>query len=338
VRLCLGAALLLAFSQNLWAFHNYDGCRICHGAFPSGSYTSAVDGTAWGQSLMDGHLPMANNNCNACHSAGGGSAVLINTSGDNVLSKGCVGCHGRDEDVNGNCVGGDGQAVECGSGAGLRNHHEANVGVGTCSACHSGDSMPVGENVPPYNYTQAASPLQDACNADGVESQFGLTGLDNDGDGQRDMDDADCQASGFMINAGINDAWVSADAPFQGFFFTVFPDIGFFFVSWFTFDSVPPAMDTAVFGASDQRWVTGGGLYSGNSVTVNVELTSGGVFNAADPLAVQTPGYGTITIVFNNCNEAILTYDFPSLGLSGQMTLNRVLTDNVALCEVLAAP
>ena len=129
------------------------------------------------------------------------------------------------------------------------------------------------------------------------------------------------------------------DAPFQGFFFTVFPDLEFFFLSWFTFDSeLPPGSITAEFGAPDQRWVTGAGFYVGDSVTVNVELTSGGIFNGSDPLATQQAGYGTITVLFISCNEAQLTYDFPSDGLSGQMTLTRVLTDNVALCEALTAP
>jgi plastocyanin len=146
-------------------------------------------------------------------------------------------------------------------------------------------------------------------------------------------------AAAFNINAGLNDAWVSDDAPFQGLFFTVFEDISFFFLSWFTFDSVAPGSGaTATFRAADQRWVTGGGIFSGDSVTVNVELTSGGIFNASDPLATQEGNYGTITVQFISCNEAILTYNFPSVGLSGQMTLHRVVTDNVALCEMLAAP
>lgn len=141
----------------------------------------------------------------------------------------------------------------------------------------------------------------------------------------------------FVINQGLNDAWVSEDAAFQGLFFTVFEDLSLLFLSWFTFDSIAPDESiTAVFGAPDQRWVTGLGTYSGNSVTLNVELTSGGIFNAAEPLATQDTGYGTITIVFNNCNEAILTYNFPSVGLSGQMTLTRVVPDNIALCEMLS--
>lgn len=154
---------------------------------------------------------------------------------------------------------------------------------------------------------------------------------------QQDLDMLPIADPLFTINAGLNDAWVSEDAPFQGLFFTVFPDLGFFFLSWFTFDSVLPiGDDTAGFGAFDQRWVTGGGFYVGNSVTISVELTSGGIFNGSNPMATQQTGYGTITIVFNNCNEAVLSYNFPSVGLSGQMTLTRVLPDNVALCNVLA--
>ena len=134
----------------------------------------------------------------------------------------------------------------------------------------------------------------------------------------------------------MNDAWVSADAALQGFFFTVYPEEELFFLSWFTFDSaLPDESVLATFGAPDQRWVTGLGAYSGNSVTINVELTSGGIFKALEPLANQQPGYGTITIVFVSCNEAILTYDFPSTGLSGQMTLTRAVSYNVALCEAL---
>jgi hypothetical protein len=134
----------------------------------------------------------------------------------------------------------------------------------------------------------------------------------------------------------MNDAWVSAGAPFQGFFFTVFPGLKLFFLSWFTFDSVVPVVGSATFGARDQRWITASGFYDGASVSLNVELTSGGIFNGSVPLATQTPGYGTITIVFISCNEARLTYNFPSLGLSGEITLTRVVNDNVALCEMLS--
>jgi hypothetical protein len=143
----------------------------------------------------------------------------------------------------------------------------------------------------------------------------------------------------FVINQAINDAWVSESAPFQGLFFNAFPEAGLLFLSWFTFDSViPEGSLQAVFGAIDQRWVTGLGTIDGNRVTLKVELTSGGLFNSADPHATQQNNYGTITVEFIHCNEAVLTYSFPGSGLYGQMTLSRVLDDNVELCEMLATP
>ncbi len=39
----------------------------------------------------------------------------------------------------------------------------------------------------------------------------------------------------------------------------------------------------------DHRWVSGVGTYSSNRVTISVELTSGGIFNASEPLAIQNP-------------------------------------------------
>ena len=336
-----GVVLLLVSGGAAWAFPTYDDCAVCHGSFPSGTYTSLQDGTDWGSSLMFRHLSFVDGRCEACHTSGQG--VFLNSSEDPTFSKSCVGCHGRDEDVTGNCTGQvdslGGIEEECGSGAGLRQYHELKIGPDTCNGCHTADATPVGEHVTPFNYALDGSTVLDSCNDDGTESQFGPTGLDNDGDGQRDENDSDCSGiPPFTINAGLNDAWVSADAALQGLFFTVFEDLGFFFLSWFTFDSIPPASDGAMFGAIDQRWVTGGGAYSGDTATISVELTTGGVFNGSDPMATQTPGYGTITIVFNNCNEAILTYDIPSLGLTGQMTLTRVLTDNVPLCEALSTP
>ncbi|NNE05295.1 MAG: hypothetical protein HKN15_06190 [Xanthomonadales bacterium] len=143
----------------------------------------------------------------------------------------------------------------------------------------------------------------------------------------------------FAINAGLNDAWVSDQAPLQGMFVTVFTNLGVVFVAWFTFDSmVPPDPDTATFGADDQRWVTGAGVIDGDKVVLTMELTSGGSFNASDPLPVQNGSYGTMTLTFSDCSAAVADYSFPSIGLSGQMNLHRVLDSNVPICEALADP
>ena len=188
------AVLLLIFTSAVWAFPTYDGCEDCHGDFLDSPYTSLQDGTNWGTSLMRGHEAFIGTSCDACHKSGSKGEVFLNLSIDDTLSKSCVGCHGRQEDVNGSCTGdGDGVEVECGGGAGLRQMHELNLGPGTCSSCHSGDPVPVGEQIAPFNYGQDRVVIKDSCDGDGSESQFGATGLDNDGDGQRDAGDSNCQ-------------------------------------------------------------------------------------------------------------------------------------------------
>jgi len=142
--------------------------------------------------------------------------------------------------------------------------------------------------------------------------------------------------SDFIINAGLNDAWVNAAAEFQGMFITVFPELKIIFVAWFTFDSELPAGDAmAVFGAPDQRWVTAVGSYDGNRAELKAELTSGGRFNSPDPLPVQDTEYGSIILEFSDCRHAIVSFDFPGASESGQFDIQRVLESNVAKCEEL---
>ncbi len=142
----------------------------------------------------------------------------------------------------------------------------------------------------------------------------------------------------FIINAGLNDAWVNSTAELQGMFITVFPSLKIIFLAWFTFDSViPDDNPAAVFGAKDQRWVTAVGSYDGNRAELNAELTTGGLFNSSDPLPVQDTNYGSIIVEFTGCNHANISFDFPTAGESGQFEAQRVLEDNIAICEMLSA-
>jgi len=322
--------LTLACCGTAWAYDDYGGgCDTCHGNFRSGVYESNHDGASWGTDLMTKHGEWVT--CTGCHQSDFSADVLLNQSADGTFSKSCVGCHGRDEDVTGNCVGDD-SPVLCGSGAGLRQTHETKVGEGSCAVCHSGDATPVGEDVNPYNYSLAGSPIKDSCDADSSESQVGATGLDNDGDGQRDASDSDC--GGFGINAGMNDAWYNPATNGQGFLITVFEDTGLVFLAWFTYDvERPPADYVAILGEPGHRWVTAQGPYSGDTATLNVTVTSGGVFDSPEP-PVENVQDGTMTIIWHNCNSATLTYDIPSAG-QGEIPLQRIVTDNVALCEAL---
>ena len=149
----------------------------------------------------------------------------------------------------------------------------------------------------------------------------------------------------FHINAGLNDTWRSIDTRGQGFFITVFPDTSaarpepVMFVGWFTYDVERPAADvTAMLGEPGHRWLTAFGPYSGDTATLDIELTQGGTFDSATPEPTQTPGYGTITVEFANCSEGLVTYNIPSVGVAGSVPITRVANDNVALCEAFATP
>lgn len=141
--------------------------------------------------------------------------------------------------------------------------------------------------------------------------------------------------SDFVINSGLNDAWFNPATAGQGFFFNVFPDQGLFFLSWFTFDTErPPADVTALLGEPGHRWITAQGSFSGNVATLDATLTSGGVFDSAMPM-VENEAYGTVTVTFEGCDAATVAYDFPDPGVSGTVPVQRVVQDNVALCEAL---
>ena len=141
----------------------------------------------------------------------------------------------------------------------------------------------------------------------------------------------------FSINPGLNDAWYNPTTQGQGFFFNVFPDAELFFLSWFTYDVERPDESVeANLGEPGHRWVTAIGGWEGNTVTLDVTLTTGATFDEANPPAQFQENYGTITIVFQDCNSATLTYNFPDIGESGEIQLERVTDANVPLCETLS--
>lgn len=143
--------------------------------------------------------------------------------------------------------------------------------------------------------------------------------------------------STFQINPGINDAWYNPATNGQGFLIAVFPEIKQLFLAWFTYDTErPPGDVTAMLGEPGHRWLTAQGSFEGDTANLTVFVTSGGVFDAAEPSAkTDLDGDGTITIEFANCSEGLLSYEITSLGLSGEIPIERIVQDNVALCETL---
>jgi hypothetical protein len=144
------------------------------------------------------------------------------------------------------------------------------------------------------------------------------------------------ETDGFSINAGLNDAWFNPDTAGQGFFITVYPDIEMMFLAWFTYDTVRPAGNVqANLGEPGHRWLTAFGQYAGNIAELDIELTSGGVFDAANPAPGSVPD-GTIVVNFEGCNAATVDYDILSAGVTGEIPIERIALDNLAVCEALA--
>jgi hypothetical protein len=144
-------------------------------------------------------------------------------------------------------------------------------------------------------------------------------------------------AGDFALNAGFNDAWYNQDTAGQGFLIAVFPNIQQVFVAWFTFDTErPPESVEAILGDPGHRWLTAQGPFTGNTANLDIYITEGGVFDAAEP-AAQNDGMpdGTMTIEFDNCREGTVTYDITEPATAGVIEIERIVGDNVALCEAL---
>jgi plastocyanin len=144
----------------------------------------------------------------------------------------------------------------------------------------------------------------------------------------------------FEINPGLNDAWYNPASNGQGFLIVVFPKIKQVFVAWFTFDTERPPENVIAFLADPgQRWLTAQGPYDGNTAILTIFVTEGGVFDAAEPVATtDLAGDGTLTIEFADCTEGLVNYDITSLDISGEIPIQRIVPDNVLLCEALASP
>ena len=143
------------------------------------------------------------------------------------------------------------------------------------------------------------------------------------------------KAQGFQINPGLNDAWYYTVTNGQGFFITVFPDIGYVSLSWFTYDTKRPAAGvTANLGEPGHRWLNALGQFSGNQAVLDISYAEGGLFDSTAPVTEVLDG--TITLTFSDCNNATVDYDIPSINQQGTVPIQRVTTDNVALCETLS--
>jgi M6 family metalloprotease-like protein len=139
----------------------------------------------------------------------------------------------------------------------------------------------------------------------------------------------------FEMNAGLNDAWFYPATNGQGFFITVFPDIAYVSLSWFTYDTERPHESVAAkLGEPGHRWLMALGSYSDNQAVMDVSITSGGVFDT--PTDVTEVNDGSIILTFTGCENGAIEFDIPSIDRQGIVPIQRVVGDNIALCEAIA--
>ena len=142
---------------------------------------------------------------------------------------------------------------------------------------------------------------------------------------------------GFQMNAGLNDAWFNPATDGQGFFITIFPDLGLVALAWFTYDTVLPPLDAeANLGDAGHRWMIALGPFSANRALLNIDIASGGLFDTATPIEHRDDG--TIVLTFEDCNSGTVEYDIPSIDQQGTVPIQRIANDNIKLCEAFLNP
>lgn len=123
------------------------------------------------------------------------------------------------------------------------------------------------------------------------------------------------QAPQLAVSEALDGAWYNPATSGQGLFLDVMPAQGIVFGGWFTFErGSGSAQDPR------HRWLTVQGPYQGSEAALAITLTTGGAFDAPDP--VLRDSIGTLQLRFTDCNHAVATYRFDD-GLQGEIPLER---------------
>lgn len=138
------------------------------------------------------------------------------------------------------------------------------------------------------------------------------------------------QAS-FRLSTGLNGAWFDPATPGEGFFITVLDSVNRVFLAHFGFSDQPVPGDR--FG---HRWYTASGDMAGDSADLEVELTAGGAFNAAEPAPQQTQ-VGRLRLEFSDCATGSILVDEDAPGgthsAGMQISLQRLGSDWEQVCR-----
>lgn len=123
----------------------------------------------------------------------------------------------------------------------------------------------------------------------------------------------------FAINPGLGGTWFNPATPGQGFMLEVVPAVNSLAIGWFTWGPT----------AGDHFWMSGLGPITGDTATVQLQRSSGGLFNS--PAAVTSTTTGTATFRFTDCVRGTVTFQRADTGESGTIPIER-LTPAPAAC------
>jgi hypothetical protein len=135
-------------------------------------------------------------------------------------------------------------------------------------------------------------------------------------------------------NHALSGAWYNSTTAGQGILMEIYEQSKFVFLAWFTYDTSQP--DPGVpyqVGHSGHRWLTAQGNYEpgSKSFTIPVYLVTGGLFD--DPTAVNPAAdEGSITVTFQDCMNATVSYQLTAANVSGNFSMIRILNDNASYC------
>jgi hypothetical protein len=138
-----------------------------------------------------------------------------------------------------------------------------------------------------------------------------------------------------LPNHALSGAWFNQATSGQGILMEIYEQSKFVFMAWFTYDTSQP--DPGVpyqVGHSGHRWLTAQGSYvpGSKSFTIPVYLVTGGLFD--DPTAVNPAAdEGTITVTFQDCKNATVSYQLTAANVSGNFSMIRILNDNASYCS-----
>ncbi|MCG8464873.1 MAG: hypothetical protein MI750_08480 [Xanthomonadales bacterium] len=118
----------------------------------------------------------------------------------------------------------------------------------------------------------------------------------------------------FNINPGLSGTWFDPQQSGHGITIEILPGQRML-AAWFTFDS-----------QGNQAWFGGAGSYSGNQVTMDFALPTGGRFIPNfDPSQIVREAWGSATITFDSCNSGRIDFSSTLPGYNtGSMQLQRL--------------